>query len=167
MLAERVSHRYPRPSVPAPDQSVLLPALWGWGEGGERVSVNEQLINGSRTHVGCSLQAGGFPVTSDCQSSPGLSVRAGTRVAMAIFQHPSSEPEGTPAPCTGSGPLAHRLLCWGQRQELRTLPPTLTPRPATPPVGSPGGKAGSGMIELQLVSLFLAALCKWLHLNVT
>lgn len=39
----------------------FFPVLWGWGEGGERVSVNEQLINSSRTHVGCSLQAGGFP----------------------------------------------------------------------------------------------------------
>lgn len=46
---------------------------------------------------------------------------------MAIFQHPSSEPEGPPALCPGSGPLAHRVLSWGQRQELPTLPPTLTP----------------------------------------
>lgn len=143
MLAERASHQYPRPSVPAPDQSVLLPALWGWGEGGERVSVNEQLVNGSRTHVGCSLQAGGSPVTSDCQSSPGLSVRAGRRVAMATFLSTPALNQRVPRPVHRLGPSGTQTAALGPEAGAPDTAPNSDPRPATPAVGSPGGKAGS------------------------
>lgn len=82
---------------------------------------------------------------------------------MAIFQHPSSEPDGPPAPCLSSGPCTQGAELGPEAGTPDTAPDS-DPLPATPPVGSPGGKAGNGMIELQLfVSLFLAALCKWLH----
>lgn len=87
---------------------------------------------------------------------------------MATFLSTPALNQRVPRPVHRLGPSGTQTAALGPEAGAPDTAPNSDPRPATPAVGSPGGKAGSGMVELQLfVSLFLAALCKWLHLNVT